>query len=231
MKQYKYFIQLVKIYISYLFDVQRSMLNVRRSGGAGVVQLLVLFVFLLIAGCRSIPPPAQPKKTAEIKSEETQPKPATVKPEATKPEEKKVEQEPSRGIAHRLILWAPNRVLDVFDIMRVRIRFGLGVGLGVRATKYVAAYAGSYTTIYAGLPGPRCRRMPRSPVGLESYNGVKASVADLTVDGGIGPDYSSTEFGAGFQLILFGIDIGVDPFEVIDFTGGILLWDPRQDDL
>jgi hypothetical protein len=190
------------------------------------VQLLPLLAFLLIAGCRSTPPS---EKAAKIKYEEPQKKLATVTPKAK--EKTEVKKVYSRGLAHRLILWAPNRVLDVFDIMRVRLRFGFGLGLGARATKYVAAYAGSYTTIYAGLPGPRCRRMPRSPVGLESYNGAKASVVDLTVDGGIGPDYSPTEFGASFQLILLGIDVGVDPFEVVDFAGGILLWDPRQDDL
>ncbi|MCF6177183.1 MAG: hypothetical protein L3J71_15615 [Victivallaceae bacterium] len=195
------------------------------------LQLLTLAVFLTVAGCRSTAPATKPVETTDIKSSKTQQQAkesAKSKPEATNPE---VSKGYSRGLAHRLILWAPNRVLDVFDIMRVRLRFGFGLGLGARATKYVAAYAGSYTTIYAGLPGPRCRRMPRSPVGLESYNGAKASVVDLTVDGGIGPDYSPTEFGASFQLILLGIDVGVDPFEVVDFAGGIMLWDPRQDDL
>ncbi len=193
-------------------------------------QCCAITALLLIAGCRSTVP-VQPIKSTELNSEESQKKTAAVKAEITKPKPPKEEKVKSRGLVHRLILWAPNRVLDVFDIMRVRIRFGPGLGLGVRATKYVAVFAGSYTTIYAGLPGPRCRRMPRSPVGLESYNGAKASVVDLTVDGGIGPNYSSTEFGGGFQLLIFGIDIGADPFEVVDFAGGILLWDPRQDDL
>ena len=195
-----------------------------------LIQCWALAVILMITGCHSTPN-VQPQKTAEVKAEEPQNAAVTVKAKTTETEAKKRDKKSSRSITHRLILWAPNRVLDVFDIMRVRIRLGFGLGLGVRATKYVAAFAGSYTTIYAGLPGPRCRRMPRSPVGLESYNGAKASVVDLTVDGGIGPAYSATEFGAGFQLILLGIDIGIDPFEVIDFAGGILLWDPRQDDL
>jgi hypothetical protein len=56
-------------------------------------------------------------------------------------------------------------------------------------------------------------------------------VADLTASGGIGPNYSSTEFEVSIQLILIGIDIGVDPFEIIDFTGGIFFWDPKEDDL
>ena len=63
------------------------------------IQLLVLFAFLLIAGCRSTPPPAQTEKATEITSEETQQKTATVETEATKPEEKQAEKEPSRGIA------------------------------------------------------------------------------------------------------------------------------------
>jgi hypothetical protein len=204
-------------------------------------QLSSLFIFLVVAGCRSTTPAIKPAKVADPAPDSTQTqitttdaktKSGTPQPKIDSPETKpEVTKEKGRSIAHQLILWAPNRVLDVFDIVRVRLRAGFGFGLGVRATKYLDAYAGSYTTVYAGLPGPRCRRIPKSPVGLESYNGAKASVIDLTVDGGIGPGYSPTEFGGGFQLILLGIDIGVDPFEIIDFAGGIILWDPRKDDL
>lgn len=129
------------------------------------------------------------------------------------------------------LLYIPNRVLDIFDIFRLRIRVGPGVAIGARATKVAQGYAGTYASVYAGLPGPRLRSFPKSPIGLESNNGASLSVVDATVGGGIGPDYSPTEFGAGFQLAIIGVDFGIDPLEIVDFATGILTIDIREDDL
>ena len=181
-----------------------------------IYSLFILSSLIIICGCRTTAPQFDP---------------VTVEDPKNKQEEVKANQDESPGLIHSLILWAPNRFLDVFDLVRVRIRVGPGVALGIRATQYADAYAGTYAAVYAGLPGPRGRRMPRSPVGLESYNGVKASVIDATAEGGIGPNYSPTEFGGGFQLLILGFDFGVDPFEAVDLAGGFFLWDPRKDDL
>jgi hypothetical protein len=128
-------------------------------------------------------------------------------------------------------LYVPNRVLDLLDIFRLRVRVGPGVAAGVRATEVASAYAGTYASVYAGLPGPRLRQTPKLPVGLESHNGVSASVFDATADGGIGPDYSSTEFGGGIQAGILGLDFGIDPVEIADFVVGIFTLDLREDDL
>jgi len=129
------------------------------------------------------------------------------------------------------LLYIPNRVLDILDIFRLRVRVGPGIAVGVRATKVAQAYLGTYASVYAGLPGPRLRSFPKSPVGLESNNGASLSVVDATVGGGIGPDYSPTEFGAGLHLAIIGFDFGIDPLEIVDFATGILTIDIREDDL
>ena len=43
-------------------------------------------------------------------------------------------------------------------------------------------------------------------------------------------DYGAGEIGAGFQLILVGVDVGVDFLEIIDFVGGIFTLDMMGDD-
>lgn len=129
------------------------------------------------------------------------------------------------------LLYIPNRVLDVLDIFRCRVRVGPGIAAGVRATEIAEVYAGTYASVYAGLPGPRMRSTPKLPIGLESHNGASVSVADATIDGGIGPDYSPTEFGLGAQLGIVGFDFGFDPVEVADFLTGIFTIDLRDDDL
>lgn len=129
------------------------------------------------------------------------------------------------------LLYIPNRVLDVFDIFRFRARVGPGFSAGIRATKVASAYVGTYATVYGGLPGPRLRQFPKLPVGLESHSGVTASIADATVDGGIGPDYSSSEFGVSLHLGIIGFDIGVDPVEAADLVTGVATIDIRDDEL
>ena len=140
------------------------------------------------------------------------------------------EARPEHSVAHKVLLYIPNRVVDFVDIFRLRVRVGPGVAVGARATKYVQAYFGSYGALYAGLPGARRRVMPRSPIGLETNTGITVSVLDATIDGGFGPEYSPTEIGAGVHLAVVGVDVGIDPWEIVDFVAGIFTLGVRDDD-
>lgn len=137
----------------------------------------------------------------------------------------------SHGIVHRLVMYVPNRILDVFDIVRLRVRVGPGLAAGVRATEVASAFVGSYDTVYVGLPGPRNRPLPKSPIGVESRSGVQVSLADASETGGAGPDYGPAEFGAGAQALVVGLDVGIDPVEIVDLLTGFLFIDLRNDDL
>lgn len=140
------------------------------------------------------------------------------------------EEEESNSVLSEILLYLPNRVFDFTDIFRLRARVGPGFAVGARATELVSIYAGTYATVFAGLPGPRMKTGVPIPIGMESHNGVTVSVADATADGGIGPEYSPSEIGAGFQLAIIGLDFGVDPLELVDFLAGIFLIDMQGDD-
>jgi hypothetical protein len=129
-----------------------------------------------------------------------------------------------------ILMYVPNRLLDALDMVRARLRLGPGFAVGARATEYADFYVGTYVSVYIGLPGPRGRKFPRLPVGMESKTGAEVSVVDATIEGGMSPDYGMTEFGFGFQALLLGIDVGVDPFEMLDFVVGFLTFDPLDDD-
>lgn len=156
--------------------------------------------------------------------------PPQVKDEVMETDEETGETRPKPSIASQILLYIPNRIFDVFDIVRVRARVGPGVAAGVRVTKYLQAYLGAYGAIYGGLPGPRLRTTPRSPIGLETNTGITLSVLDATIDGGFGPNYSPSEIGAGVQIGILGVDIGIDPVEILDLVAGILTLDIRDDD-
>ncbi len=42
------------------------------------------------------------------------------------------------GILHKLVMYVPNRVLDMLDVVRLRARVGPGVALNVRVTNLAA---------------------------------------------------------------------------------------------
>lgn len=134
-------------------------------------------------------------------------------------------------VVHKIVFYIPNRVFDLVDIVRVRARVGPGVAVGARATEAADVYLGSYTSVYAGLPGPRNGREIPLPAWVETKSGIEASVADPSLEGTFGPDYGPTEFGVSLHAILLGADVGIDPVEIADFIVGLVNLDLRKDDL
>jgi hypothetical protein len=135
---------------------------------------------------------------------------------------------PSWG--HRILWYLPNRMLDLFDMVRLRARAGPGIAINLRMTDHVNLYAGQYKSVYVGLPGPR--RAPTWPtvVGFERERGLIVMGVDATDDWPDEPDYKPTEIVLGAHVLLVGCDIGVDPLEMADFLGGFIFRDPVKDD-
>lgn len=132
--------------------------------------------------------------------------------------------------AEGALLYVPNRVFDLVDIVRARARVGPGAAISIRATDVVDLNLGAYTTVYAGLPGPRREPTIPLPVFLEVLAVAEVGLLGVSTGMGFGPDYSPTEFGLGIHAALIGIDIGVDPIEFADFILGFLTIDLREDD-
>jgi hypothetical protein len=134
------------------------------------------------------------------------------------------------GLLWDLALYLPNRIFDLFDIVRARVRVGPGFGLGLRATEVADLYLGSYLSAWIGLHGYRGEPSIPWPVGLESRSGAEVSVADASIEGGVGPDYGPFEFGLDVQVLLVGVALGIEPFEILDLVTGLIGIDPSGDD-
>lgn len=131
-----------------------------------------------------------------------------------------------KSLGHKLVFYLPNRAFDIFDLVRARIRVGPGISVGARATRAIEVGAGAHATVWAGIHGPRGKPEIPWPIGADARAGVKVGAGVATEGEHIGP----LEVGAGFQLVLFGLALGVAPMEFVDFAGGFLLWDPIGDD-
>jgi hypothetical protein len=136
-------------------------------------------------------------------------------------------QSESKGPLRRIVFWIPNRIFDLLDIVRLRVRLGLGLSAGVRATKPLSVAVGVHSTFFIGLFGPRGEPRIPWPFGFDNRAGAEVSVVD--VDAGE-VYYGLGEIGGDAHLFLIGLAVGVDVWEVLDFLVGIVTIDLQDDD-
>ena len=131
------------------------------------------------------------------------------------------------GAVGAIVCYIPNRVFDLMDIVRFRIRVGPGISAGVRATRPLSAFVGLHSTVFVGLPGPRGRKKIPWPVGLDLRAGAQVSVADASSGK---PYYDFLEVGFEVQPLLVGWNIGIGGIEILDFVTGLVFIDLMDDD-
>lgn len=132
------------------------------------------------------------------------------------------DQEKSGSIARALILYFPNRVLDLIDIVKLDVGAGPALGAVVRITKW-------------GQVGIRILAPVSLRVGLRGRH-IPAFI-EHSSELGVGPAFLASsqreitplEVGLGGDL-LFGAYAGVSLDELFDFLAGLIFLDPFGDD-
>jgi len=138
-----------------------------------------------------------------------------------------------RTPVQKVLLYVPNRAVDVLDIVRARVRLGGGGAIQARVTKPASVFFGSYDSAYVGLPGHRNKHKFPPLFGADGMSGVGISLLDNTTDNAenqMAPRYGDLEVGAGAHVAVVGVDVGVDILEALDFVGGLVFIDFRDDD-
>ncbi len=123
-----------------------------------------------------------------------------------------------------VLLWIPNRVLDLIDVFRVDAGVGPAFGGVVRVTKY--AQAGYRQMLPVSLRvGDFGRQMP---IVVEASNEI--GVSPLFIES---KDRNTCpgEFGLGADLFVVGAYGGVCVDEAVDFLAGIFFIDLKDDDM
>lgn len=129
-------------------------------------------------------------------------------------------EQPTFDSGWSALMYVPNRLFDVTDVVRMQVRVGPGWALGLRATRFVPLFIGGYNTTWVGVPGPRNRAKIPLPFGFDSQGG-------FVLGGG---EYGVAEFGACVHLFMIGFDVGVDPRELVDLGAGFGGADISSDD-
>jgi len=141
-------------------------------------------------------------------------------------------EEEGHSFGTALLLYLPNRLFDLLDVVRARVRVGPGLAVDARVTELADVYAGAYTSAFVGIPGPRREPKINWPVGGESRAGVEISeiVTDKPKDDNE-PRYDPLEIGFGAQILIIGFAVGLAPIEIVDFITGLVGIDIVGDDL
>jgi len=178
----------------------------------------VLPLLLLLAACAA--PPRVPFMDAESKLAFER-GPVAMSEESERP-----------GLVHTLVFYIPNRVFDIFDIVRAHLRLGPGFGIGGQITHAIGAHADWFTSVWIGLPGPRLE--PALPIPFGTEGAVKVTATFFKDIGlGLGGDrhYGYGEVELEAQIAIIGADVGVDVWEFVDFVLGLATFDPVGDDM
>ena len=129
-----------------------------------------------------------------------------------------------------VLLYLPNRVFDLMDIFRLRVRVGPGIGAGFQITKPIRLNVGAHSSVWAGLPGARQKRSIPWLAGFEAKAKAAASLYSTSAGISTGPEHSFSQIGIEAQAALVGLDVAIDPVEIVDFFAGIFLIEVRDDD-
>jgi hypothetical protein len=154
--------------------------------------------------------------------------PDTVLPDAfmTVPDEKADEGSTSAvDVGHTILMYIPNRFLDLFDMVRVGVNVGPGIGGQVKATDPVQATFIERMSVGAGLESLR-----HLPVygSAESAVGLGPLSSDMNL--GLGWYQSPTDVRVEVHALLIGAHVAIDPVEIADFILGFFTIDLRKDD-
>lgn len=149
------------------------------------------------------------------------------------PAEAEAEGHASQGAErtrHPVLMYIPNRVFDVLDVLRLRVRLGPGMSVGARVTKPLGVFVGAHTTGYVGLRGSRGAPEIPWPLGSENNSGARVTVIGEAHGSDDAPVIDPLEVGVEAQAVALGLNIAVETFEILDLAAGLLFIDLCDDD-
>lgn len=154
-----------------------------------------------------------------------------------------------KGILAQILLYLPDRILDLLDIVSMSVNVGPQIGAGFWTTRAIQAVAftgstvglGWYQKRQLGLKTNAAADLAIGPVGASalSANRVGTGLVDSTSEGILlhtpGHDLYQTfrdywGIGAEVGLALFGFRMEFHPVELGDFFVGLFTFDFLRDD-
>lgn len=130
----------------------------------------------------------------------------------------------SRGV-RAIVGYLPNRVMDLFDVVRFGVNLGPGLGAQVKATDPLQVTSISRTSVGIGLQSLR-----HLPVMAAAEDTTDGCVAGPGADESLKWFRSPTDLRVEVHPLVAGAHVAVDPVEIVDFVLGLVGIDVKDDD-
>ena len=124
------------------------------------------------------------------------------------------------------LLYLPNRLLDLGDLLRFGVDVGPGLGFDLQATQLVQVKLLSRFSLGVGYQTFRHLPVKASADAAFGVGPIGGSPA-----GGLGWYRSRSDVRIEFHLLVLGAHVAVDPVEWVDLPLGLFGLDPADDDL
>jgi hypothetical protein len=142
------------------------------------------------------------------------------------PEEEEEEDEEGRSAVGTALLYIPNRIFDLVEVVRAGVNVGGGLGVDLRATWVAQAVVIHDTSVGIGFQGfrhlPICARLGHSAMGAGPIRTPKLGLLDWPIN-----DY---DIRVEFFILVVGAHVALDLEAFFDFFAGLLTFDPSEDD-
>lgn len=184
------------------------------------IVLLIVPITVLLSGCAGGPGPwSFPSLVANSG-------PGVPLAPSADDDEESAEADDEPAFAGTLLLYLPNRIFDLAEIVRFGVNAGFGLGADLRATWVAQAVFIHDTSVGAGFQGlrhlPVCVRVAHSAMGVGPIKTPSLGLLDWPIN-----DY---DIRAEFFVAIVGAHVAVDLGAIGDFVAGLFFFDPSEDD-
>jgi hypothetical protein len=131
-----------------------------------------------------------------------------------------------RSVLAGVLLYVPNRILDLGDLFRLGVDVGPGVGFDLQATRLVQVKLLSRLSVGVGY-----QTLRHLPVKASADAAFGVGPVGGSPSGGLGWYRSPTDVRLELHLLVLGAHVAVDPVEWVDLPLGLVGLDPAHDDL
>lgn len=132
---------------------------------------------------------------------------------------------PDRSAGRTALLYLPNRVLDLLDIVHIGVGIGPGFGLELHPTRYGRLQAVAGADVGIAWLGRYAR-----PTQAAVYATAAASTAQAEARTGVVWRIPKWDIGVRAHYLLDMAYVGFAPDELVDFLLGFSTFDTKDDD-
>jgi len=130
------------------------------------------------------------------------------------------------GAGKKILLYLPNRILDLLEVVRLGVHVGPGIGLDVRVTRFIQLAADTSADVGVAWQG-----RDKLPVVGQIYHTTALGPVRVGAGTGLRYKHTASETSLVANAGLVGFLAAYDSMELLDFVFGWTTYDLKKDDL